>query len=114
MNEEDFWEDLKNIGDLINNKPVLVGVVANPQIKAAIRKELPNMTGGRRISYNPIPIYTFEDVPTDDSVLFYDREKLTKYLEKRQEGKGHLQALGSVMVEDSDIKNLPPLVDDLD
>jgi hypothetical protein len=114
MNEEDFWEDLKNIGDLINKQPVLVGVVANPRIKMEIRKQLPEMNEGRRFSYNPIPIYAFEDVPTDDSVLFYDREKLTKYLEKREEGKDHLQALGRVMVEDVDIKNLQSLVDELD
>lgn len=107
MNEEDFWKDLKNIGELINNEPILVGVVANPRIKSAIKNQLPNMIGGRRLSYNPIPIYAFEDVPTDDSVLFYDRKQLTKYLEEREQGKDHMHALGSVMIEKKETEGIP-------
>ena len=40
-----------------------------------------------------VPVYAFADIPDDSLVVFKDKDKLDKYLDKRMEGVSHVLAM---------------------
>lgn len=90
-------EELQEALDRINELNIPAAIVSHPKVRQVLRDREAEISGGK---INGIPMYAFEDVPQDKSVVFYDRKMLNDYLRYRNErGVGHELALAKVMLD---------------